>query len=268
MSHDSQPLVSVVVPAYNAASYIRSTLRSALDQTYRDLEVIVIDDRSKDDTAARVKEIAREDARVRLIELPQNCGAPARPRNIGVRAANGQWIAFLDADDLWQREKLSSQMAALRASGAQFCSSQMIDFTDERELAFTPPGQPAIERIGFLKQLIKFRTPTSSVVATRELLLRHPFNEDLSYKAREDLDCWLHCHEEIGASIKISHPLIGYRVVPGQISGSKWTMMRRHFRVLHAYRFASGRSLGAGALLFTFSHFLLAVYYRLLKKSL
>lgn len=268
MSKDSLPLVSVVIPAYNASAHIRSTLRSALDQSYKDLEIIVIDDCSKDDTVARVEEIAREDARVRLIELPQNCGAPARPRNIGVRAANGRWIAFLDADDLWHPEKLACQMAALQASGAKFCSSQMIDFTDERELTFTPAGQPAIERIGFLKQLIKFRTPTSSVVATRELLLRHPFNEDLSFKAREDLDCWLHCHEEIGASIKLAHPLLGYRIVPGQISGSKWTMMRRHFHVLRAYRFASGRSLGPGALLFTCSHFLLAVYYRLLKKSL
>jgi teichuronic acid biosynthesis glycosyltransferase TuaG len=144
----------------------------------------------------------------------------------------------------------------------------MVDFTEQAPPVFTPPGQPGIERIAFLKQLIKFRTPTSSVVANRELLLRHPFNEDLSFKAREDLDCWLHCHEEIGASIKLKHPLMGYRIVAGQISGGKWTMMRRHFHVLRAYRFKSGRSLGPGALLFTFSHFLFAVYYRLLKKSL
>jgi len=256
------------MPAYNAEKYIVATLESVLAQDFPDYELLVIDDCSTDSTAAIVSEYAARDPRIRLIRLEKNRGAPAGPRNIGVREARGEWVAFLDADDIWYSGKLSCQMRVLQETGAQFCSSQMVDFEDERQLRFTPPVSPGIERIGFLKQLIKFRTPTSTVVVKRELIARHPFNESMSFKAREDLDCWLHCHEELRWSVKVRHPMMGYRIIPGQISGRKWTMLKRHYHVLREYRFTSGAGLGPGAALFTASHFLFAMYYRLLKRGL
>lgn len=263
-----RPAVSVIIPAYNAQKYIAATLDSVVAQSFRDFEVLVIDDCSTDSTAERVQAYCAQDSRVRLITLPQNRGAPAGPRNIGVREAHGEWVAFLDADDIWHPGKLECQVSALQATGAQFCSTRMVDFQDERELRLAPVSRPAIERIGFLKQLIKFRTPTSSVVVRRELITRHPFNEAMSFKAREDLDCWLHCHEELRWSIKLAHPMVGYRIIPGQISGRKWTMLKRHYHVLRQYRFRSGAALGVGAAVFTASHFLFALYYRLLKRGL
>lgn len=264
----NEPLVSVVVPAYNAEPYIEATLRSVLAQSFRQFEIIVVDDCSSDATAQVVQRLAAEDARIRFIGLTQNRGAPAGPRNVGIRAARGGWIALLDNDDIWHPEKLRCQMEALAATGARFCSTQMLDFVDERRLAFTAPTAFNIERIGFFKQLVKFRTPTSSVIVDKELVAKYPFNECLGFKGREDLDCWLHCHEELGSSIKVRHPLLGYRIIPGQISGQKGIMMRRHFHVLRRYRLQSGRGLGAGAFLFTCSHFLFSLYYRVLKKAL
>lgn len=265
---ENKILVSVVMPAYNAQNYIAATLKSVMEQTFPDFELIVVDDCSTDATAETVQQACREDARIKLINLPKNRGAPAGPRNVGIQAAKGEWIAFIDADDIWHPRKLAYQMQALASSGATFCSTQMLDFEDEKKLDFTDPVDFQVERIGFLKQLVKFRTPTSSVVVKKDLVSLHPFNEDMRFKAREDLDCWLHCHEEIGESIKIKHPLVGYRIIPGQISGKKWQMIRRHCHVLRQYRFRSGRTLGAGAYLFTFSHFSFALYYRLLKKGL
>jgi teichuronic acid biosynthesis glycosyltransferase TuaG len=257
------------MPAYNAQKYLATTLNSVLAQSFRDFEVLVVNDCSSDSTPDIVRQYCEKDARVRLITLPKNRGAPAGPRNVGVREAKGEWVAFLDADDIWHPDKLTCQLQALRETGAQFCSTQMVDFEDETALRLTPPGRrPAIERIGFLKQLIKFRTPTSSVVVRRDLIARHPFDERMSFKAREDLDCWLHCHEELRWSIKLAHPMVGYRIIPGQISGSKWLMLKRHYHVLREYRFRSGAALGVGAAIFTASHFLLAVYYRLLKRGL
>lgn len=263
-----EPLVSVVVPAYNAEPYIETTLRSVLAQSFREFEIIVVDDCSSDATVQIVQRLAAEDARIRCIGLTQNRGAPAGPRNIGVRAARGRWIAFVDADDIWHPEKLRCQMEALALTGARFCSTQMLDFVDASRLAFTAPTAMRIERIGFFKQLVKPRTPTSSVVVDKELVAKYPFNECPSFKAREDLDCWLHCHEELGSSIKVRHPLLGYRIIPGQISGNKATMVRRHLHVMRRYRLRSGRPLGAGAFVFTLSHFLFAIYYRVLKKTL
>jgi teichuronic acid biosynthesis glycosyltransferase TuaG len=262
------PQVTIVTPAYNAQKYIAATLDSVLAQTFRDFEVLVIDDCSTDSTPDIVRSYAERDRRIRLIRLAANRGAPAGPRNVGVGEARGEWVAFLDADDLWHPDKLECQLHALQQTGAQFCSTQMVDFEDVRELRFTSPGRPAIERIGFLKQLVKFRTPTSSVIARRELLARHPFDERMSFKAREDLDCWLHCHEELRWSIKLKHTLMGYRIIPGQISGRKWTMLKRHYHVLRQYKFRSGATLGPGAAVFTASHFLFALYYRLLKRGL
>jgi teichuronic acid biosynthesis glycosyltransferase TuaG len=256
------PTVSVVMPAYNAAAYIGAAIRSVLAQSHKDWELIVVDDCSTDDSASIVADFARDDDRIRLIRLERNRGAPAGPRNLAIQAARGEWIAFLDADDLWHPEKLRWQLQALDKMAAKFCSTRNINFVDERALKLSDANAAGIESIGFRKQLINFRTPTSSVVASRALLLRHQFNEDLRYKAREDLDCWLHCIEEAGGSIKLRAPLMGYRIVAGQISGSKWQMFRRHLFVLRRYRRKSGKGLGVGALLFTLSHFTLALGHR------
>lgn len=265
----TSPQVSIVMPAYNAARHLEDTLASVLWQTFTDWELLVVDDCSSDDTRVLVERHQRADARVRLITLTRNMGAPAGPRNLGVRAAKGRWIAFLDSDDLWHSDKLRVQLLALERTGARFCSTQMLNFHSGEIPRLQPGGPDQIEWISYWKQLIKYRTPTSSVVVDRELLLRFPFNEDLSYKAREDLDCWLYCHEVLGRSIKITAPMMGYRIIDGQISGKKWTMFKRHFHVLHHHRRLSGKPFNTlEALAFTTSHFFLAFYYRLIKKGL
>lgn len=264
----AEPLVSVVIPTYNAEPYIGATLRSVLAQTFQRFEIIVVDDRSRDKTADVVEAAARVEPRIRLIRLEKNFGGPAGPRNVGVQQARGQWVAFLDADDIWHPDKLRVQLELVARTGHKFCSSKMLDFHDERELIFAPVVATRTSEVSFLAQLIKFRTPTSSVLVETEVIRKHHFNPDPRYKAREDLDCWLHCLEEIGTSIKIEHPLIGYRVSPQQISGNKMTMVKRHHHVLRNYTFRSGRKLGLGAALFTLTHFAIASYTRLVLKEL
>jgi Glycosyl transferase family 2 len=102
------PLVSVIVPAYNAFSTVQETLRSVLAQTYANIEVIVVDDGSTDDTAAAVADIAAQDTRVRL-ERRRQCGVAAA-RNHAIRCASGEFIAPMDADDLWHPTKLERQL--------------------------------------------------------------------------------------------------------------------------------------------------------------
>jgi glycosyltransferase involved in cell wall biosynthesis len=102
------PLVSVIVPAYNAASTVQETLRSVLAQTVALIEVIVVDDGSTDDTAAAVDDIAAHDPRVRLERQPQSGVAIARNR--AIQSASGEFIAPMDADDLWHPAKLERQL--------------------------------------------------------------------------------------------------------------------------------------------------------------
>jgi cellulose synthase/poly-beta-1,6-N-acetylglucosamine synthase-like glycosyltransferase len=104
----TDPLVSVIVPAYNAASTVQETLRSVLTQTVAEIEVIVVDDGSTDDTAMAVDNVAAHDPRVRLERQPQ-CGVAAA-RNRAIRCASGEFIAPMDADDLWHPTKLERQL--------------------------------------------------------------------------------------------------------------------------------------------------------------
>ena len=101
-----KPLVSVIIPAYNSASYIEEALNSIFDQTFKDFEVIVVDDGSTD-TTKRILEKYGE----RIRYYYQKNGGPASARNHGIREAHGQYIAFLDADDLWLPTKLEKQLA-------------------------------------------------------------------------------------------------------------------------------------------------------------
>ena len=268
MSETKQDLISIVTPSYNAEKLIGRTIESVQAQSYKNWELIVVDDCSADGTVAVVEKYAEKDTRIRLVKLDKNHGAPAAPRNIGVRAASGEWVALLDADDIWHPRKLEFQMDALQVSGAVFCSSQMLDFVDDEKVYFANPEDVKIETISFSKQLRKFRTPTSSVVLKRGLLRDFPFNEDPRYKAREDLECWLKIHEEIGSSIKLLFPFLHYRIVQGQISGSKLKMALKTQLVLSEYVLASGQSLGWRAYFFSLTHILYSVYFRLIRRSL
>ena len=122
-------LVSVIIPAFNAAEYIRQTLHSVLAQTYQSLEVIVVDDGSEDDTDAIVEEFVKKDARVQLVKQC-NAGVGAA-RNTGIRMARGEYIAPMDADDMWFPEKLEKQVACMERyneeTGLVYCWSTRVD---------------------------------------------------------------------------------------------------------------------------------------------
>ncbi len=259
----ASPTVSVVMPTFNNEAHIGAAIASVRAQTRGDWELIVVNDCSTDNTAAVVESFAEQDPRIRLMTLASNMGAPAGPRNLAAEAANGQYIALLDADDLWHPQKLDLQLNAVAATGARFVSAGLVDFKDGEQPAFTSVQRARLQRISMLRTLINTKTPTSTILAERELFLRYPFNESLDYKAREDLDCFLHMHEEIGSSIKVLHPLLGYRITGGQqISGNKLTMLRRHYHVLSRYEWSSGRRMGPAAAVFTGTHFASALYHR------
>lgn len=104
----NEPFVSIITPMYNAEKYILETIQSVLRQTYQNWEMIIVNNKSTDKSKEIVENI--NDGRVKLINLEYNSGGPARPRNIGVQNAQGKYIAFLDADDVWLPEKLEKQI--------------------------------------------------------------------------------------------------------------------------------------------------------------
>ncbi|WPL14165.1 glycosyltransferase family 2 protein [Thiorhodovibrio litoralis] len=176
----SKPVVSVIVPAYNRERSIDAAVASVLSQTYQEIEVIVIDDASTDDTTWKVERIIRKDGRVRLIRLKCNQGGGSA-RNIGIDAAQGEIVAFLDSDDVWFPSKIEQQVSCILASQnpsrvAVYCraikweGSECADVVPYWEIA---QGEPVLDymfcRDGFIQ--------TSGLLLARDLAREVRFRE-------------------------------------------------------------------------------------------
>ena len=125
------PQISIVVPVYNAANYIRQTVDMVLKQTFSDWELILVEDCSKDNSAEVLRSLERElqEPRIRVIYKEKNEGA-AKARNTGIDAATGRYLAFLDADDIWMDDKLEKELAFMKEKQAAFVFTAY-EFGDE-----------------------------------------------------------------------------------------------------------------------------------------
>lgn len=124
------PKVSIITPLYNSASYISRTIQSVLDQTFQDWEMLIIDDCSTDKGVDIVKGIAADEPRIKLLKNKTNSG-PALTRNRGIKAAKGRYIAFLDSDDQWSKDKLETQLKFMHSKKVVFTFSYYKQ-TDEK----------------------------------------------------------------------------------------------------------------------------------------
>src|SRR5260370_41005098 len=114
---------SVVMPRFNSARYISEAIESVRGQSLKAFELLVVDGGSQDHTQGVIREISRQDSRIRLIKNDSDRG-PAHARSIGIKQARGRYIAFLDADDYWLPEKLEYQVSFMSRTSAQFCFSR------------------------------------------------------------------------------------------------------------------------------------------------
>ncbi|HHQ4611733.1 TPA: glycosyltransferase family 2 protein, partial [Aeromonas veronii] len=143
---ESVPLVSVVIPLYNAENYIEETLLSIADQTYSNYEVIVVDNASTDSSLDIVNKVAKKFNNMTVITCSSNSGGPAKPRNLGIQAANGKYVAFLDSDDVWYPDKLVKQVDLMNGSNFDFVGSRMTAVDDT--------GNILTSKLSFLDDLL------------------------------------------------------------------------------------------------------------------
>lgn len=225
----STPSISVVIPARNAAATIRRALQSVKDQTRPVDEIIVVDDASSDGSAVSALSFPK----VRLVRLAEQRGAAAA-RNAGIAAASGDWIAFLDADDVWLPEKIARQ-AAVIGEGVSliFCASREFA-ADGTALGDTFRDRPVGDGARAWKDLLTrnfIATPT--VMAPRALLTRLGFDERLT--VGEDQDLWIRLALE-GALVYVPETLAEVYVQPASLSRYRGAdlsrqvlpMIRRH----------------------------------------
>ncbi len=205
-----QPLVSVTMPAYNAERFIAKSLQSALDQSYRNLEILVVDDGSEDGTAKIVESFARRDARVRLIhQANQGVGGA---RNRGIEESKGDFIASLDADDLWAPEKLEKQVDCILRGGPEvgvvYCWCLYIDEEDRptsRYAASAEEGDVYLQMLCY-----NLLSCGSNALVRREVIQQCGlYRTDIM---REDLEFYLRIAERYDFKV-VPEILVAYRQV-------------------------------------------------------
>ncbi len=207
-------LVSIIMPNYNSGKYLRETLESVFLQTYQNWELIFVDDCSTDNSLDIVREYS--DDRIRVFVNEKNSGA-AVSRNIALKAAKGRWIAFLDSDDLWDKNKLSAQLSFMSTQKCAFSFTEYyFDRNDGNLRVFSPP-KDVYDYYSILKHCY-IACPTVIYDASLLGIVCMPTNAI----KREDFACWLkilrqnvnaHCLHKCLTTVKIHQGSVSYNKV-------------------------------------------------------
>jgi glycosyltransferase involved in cell wall biosynthesis len=221
------PLVSVIVPAYNAEAHLADTLRSILDQTYRPIKVIVADDGSTDGTADVARSFGKD-----IVYVHHENRGPAGARNLGLKHVEGDYVAFLDADDLWHPKKLEIQVAFMEAHpDFVITGTNRVDFQDGA-IPIWPelePNQPHLLIPG--ETVIIWNRFTTSTVLTRTEAVRRAGEFDETIFGPEDWDIWRRIlHNHCGGHLRTS--LTAYRIVGGSVSSNPQRMFENNKKVI------------------------------------
>lgn len=230
----SWPLISIVIPAYNCALYAEETFRSVQKQDFQDWEIIFVNDGSTDNTSEVLESFASEDSRVIIVE--QENGRQGKARNNGISHAQGEWIAFLDADDLWPENKLSFQLSKTLEANVD------MSFTDGficlgnnmnlREYRFGVIDKIYQGNNAVLEFHEQNRIPTSSVLVKKSVLLEvGGFPEKLEIQNCEDYLLWVTLLTKGKMFLGIAEPLLFYRV---HDNSSTSTELKAMFPLIHA----------------------------------
>lgn len=218
-----QPLASVIMPAYNAERFLREAVDSALAQTWPHLEVVLVDDGSTDGTLELAKEFARRDPRVRVF-TQENAGVGAA-RNRGITEARGEYIAPLDADDVWFPEKLARQIGALESKGERwgmaYCWSKSINEAGEvtEPLSHWPVEGDIFEALVYRNVIGNASVPLFRASVLRETGLYRTRAEQGGAQGCEDWDLTIRVAAKALAA-EVPEYLVGYRQIPGTMSSN------------------------------------------------
>ena len=213
-----RPLFSVIIPTFNRAEKLRRAIESVERQTFRDFELIVRDDGSTDHTRDVVESFQQRLGITYVRE--ENWGGPARPRNNGIRAAKGEWICFLDADDWWYPEKLERVQERISP----------VDVVHHDGDVYTLDGKKRLVRMRgrtlrppvFNDMMTKGNAFITSGVCVRKAVIEKAggFPEDKELISIEDYDLWLRISLITDRFVHVPLPLCGYSEGEGNISGT------------------------------------------------
>jgi teichuronic acid biosynthesis glycosyltransferase TuaG len=223
-------LISIIVPVYNAQDFIERTIEFVQAQTYENWELILVDDGSTDKSIEIINNKSQIDSRVRLIRQDVNGGA-AKARNRGIDESRGRYICFLDSDDIWERDKLSKELAFMKSKNAGFVFTGY-EFADEEgnglgKIVKVP------DKLTYNQALKNTTIFTSTVMIDRKLI---PDNDIyMPYIASEDTAAWWNILRPGRVAYGLNENLVKYRRSSNTLSSNKlvavkriWDLYRKH----------------------------------------
>lgn len=224
-----QNLVSIITPNYNCARFISQTIESVLAQTYSDWEMLIVDDCSTDGSYEIALEYAAKDSRIKVIRNEKNSGA-AVSRNKAIEVAQGEFVAFLDSDDLWIPEKLEKQIAFMRENACDFSFCEYEHIDEENN---------SLHKIANVTKHLSYRKmmlhcwPGCLTVMYNQSVTGKVYAEKI--KKNNDHALFLRvlkkCHNAMG----IKYVMAQYRIRRGSISSKKSAIIKYYIRVVHAF---------------------------------
>lgn len=220
---DSKGLVSIITPAYNCEKFISETIESVLAQTYNNWEMIIVNDKSNDNTENIIREYAEKDNRIRLINLTENSGA-AVARNTAIENARGRFIAFLDSDDRWKKDKLKKQLEFMVQNkyGFTFTGYEYIkDENNNKEKIFKVPYS-----LNYSQGLKNTVIGCLTVVIDKTII--GDFRMPLVRRGQDNLT-WIMLLENGHIAYGLNENLAEYRKVAGSLSNDKKKALKRQW---------------------------------------
>lgn len=217
----NEPLVSIITPVYNAERFLSDTIKSVQNQTYKNWEILLIDDCSKDNSAQIIKEFQKYDNRIKYIKLKKNSGASVS-RNEGIRNAKGRFIAFVDSDDIWKPEKLEIQIKYMLKENLGFTFTSYRYMKENGELTKKIAKAPSkINYNGLLKNTI---IGCSTVVIDTDIV---EYFEMPLVRRGQDTATWLQILRKEKYAYGIEQDLVNYRLVGESLSSNKIIALKR-----------------------------------------
>lgn len=218
-------LVSIITPCFNSEKYISQAVQSIVSQTHQNWELLLVDDCSTDETFSIISNFTSQDTRIKSFKLDTNSGTGVA-RNFAIQQASGNYIAFLDADDLWKPEKLEKQINFMETQQIPFTFSfyETIDETGNlRNETITTPSKITYKQLYFCNWIGNL-TGIYSV----DFFGKIPISP---IKKRQDWMMWLQIVKQIQTAIPVAESLAYYRVREDSISASKWKLIKYNFNV-------------------------------------
>lgn len=255
---NGEPLVSIIMPSYNSVKYISETIESVLRQTYEAWELYIIDDCSQDETVKVVNEYIKKCKKIKVLKLEKNSGV-AVARTKGISLAVGKYVAFIDSDDIWNKDKLKKQVSFMENNNLMFSCTGYEQIDEKGNLngvKFLP-----FEKIGYKKLLIVGNSIGNlTVMYNQEYLGKYKVP---LIKKRNDFALWLQLLKDVDYCYGMQSYLAKYRVRSGSISSNKYSLIKYHWDLYTKIE----KIKPIRALLYIFSLFIVKTYYIFKRKK-